>query len=157
MPCDKITQLKARAAKLGCTPDELAERALAGAKAGFYEKNKKDTAFLARAESKAKEICDALNRDKDCSCLYDSCFWPRSLQTCIVVAAILAAAFENGAEEVLLELSGVEMDSVEWICREGGLSYEEFVAEALASAHNGNIKPGEGEDDQDDSDWWKKA
>ncbi len=67
MPCDKITQLKARAAKLGCTPDELAVRALARAKAGFYEKNKKDTAFLVRAESKAKEICDALNRDKDYS------------------------------------------------------------------------------------------
>jgi hypothetical protein len=58
MPCDKITQLKARAAKLGCTPDELAVRALARAKARFYEKNKKDTAFSpGRIESQRDLRC----------------------------------------------------------------------------------------------------
>jgi hypothetical protein len=71
------------------------------------------------------------------------------------LAALLAAAFEDGAEEVLPDLSGVVMDIVERICRE--VSYEEFVAEAFTSAHKGNIKPGEAEDDQDESDWWKKA
>jgi hypothetical protein len=73
------------------------------------------------------------------------------------VAVLLAVVFEDGAEKLLLELSGVEMDIIERICREGGLSYEEFVAEALECARNRNIKPGEADDEQDDSDWWKNA
>ena len=54
LPRDKIGQIKALAAKLGCTPDDLVNEQ--------YDRAKKDLAFQARVAAKAKEIESALMR-----------------------------------------------------------------------------------------------
>jgi hypothetical protein len=144
MPRDKIAQLKAAAAANGCTPDELVNE--------LHKLLEKDSAFAELAAFTAKEIQAALMRGEDATGL-----WPDNLNESLAVATLLSAVAEKGAEEVLLELSGVEMDCLEFLCQQRGLSYEELTQEALESLYNreGEARE-ENEEDEDDSDWWKK-
>jgi hypothetical protein len=142
LPRDKIAQLKAAAAARGCTPDDLVNERCGRAA--------KDSAFLDRAAFTAKKIHSALIRGEGASGL-----WPDDLNECLVVAMILAAGAEMGAEQFLLEMSSQEMDAAELICRELGWSYEALMQEGLASLIN---RKGEASDEgeEDDLDWWKK-
>jgi hypothetical protein len=58
-------------------------------------------------------------------------------------------------------MSSQEMDVAEFLCRnlrDLGISYEEFMQEALELLYNGEgeAREEEEEDDEDDSDCWKK-
>jgi hypothetical protein len=84
--------------------------------------------------------------------------WPDDLGECISILMVFQAYLNYSAEEYLLEMGPEEMDAVEQICRKRGLSYEEFVAEALElGLRNRNGEADEEDDDQDDGDWWKNA
>jgi hypothetical protein len=86
--------------------------------------------------------------------------WPDDLNECLVAASILAVFAEQGAEQALLEKSSEEMDILETLCRELGISYEELMPEAFYLYwYKLNQKGDVGTQEQyeeDDSDWWKK-
>jgi hypothetical protein len=142
MPRDKIAQLKAAAAAKGCTPDDLVNEQ--------RDRVEKDSAFRSRAAFTAKEIQSALIRGEDAGCL-----WPDDLNECLVAAMILATGAEMGAEQFLLEMNSQEMAVAELVCRHLGISYEDLMQEALESRYNREGEASE-EDDEDESDWWKK-
>src|SRR5260221_5576757 len=112
LPADKMDEFEATAAKLGCTTDDLLERQL-----GRLEK---DPAFSAQAIQKADEIYSAMTRHED-----DGDLWPDSLDECIVVAAIIGKLIEQGAEELVVELEGEEMDLIEQVCQQLGIGYDD--------------------------------
>ena len=138
LPRDRMDEFKATAARLGCTTDDLLELQL--------ERLEKDPAFSARAIQKAEEIHSAMARHED-----DGDLWPENLNECIVVAAIIGKLLELGAEELIVELEGEEMDLIERVCRQLGISYDELMEQAIDCWLQGGD-----DEDRDESDWWKE-
>jgi len=85
--------------------------------------------------------------------------WPKSFEERLVVGLLLSELFTLSAENHLLELDGEKMDVVESICRQGGISYEEFTREVIDSflgKSNDESGARDDPDDQDEADWWKE-
>jgi hypothetical protein len=61
---------------------------------------------------------------------------------------------EKGAEQYLLETSGVEMDVLEIVSRDLGMSFEEMSEKAIRYYLERGGSPPE-RNDRDQGDWWK--
>src|SRR5258708_36554867 len=133
LPADKMDEFKATAAKLGCTTDDLLELQL--------DRAQKDPDFMARAIQKTEEM----TRREETTDL-----WPNDLNECIVVAAIIGKLLEQGAEELVVELEGEEMDLLERVCRQLGISYDELIEQSI------DYWLQRRSDEDDGSDWWKE-
>jgi hypothetical protein len=117
LPRETIDQLNARAAAKGCRAGELVYRALIQAR-------EKGSAYLSELGETVKAIDAALDEGQKEP-------WPKSFNERLVVGLLLSELFTLSAENLLLELDGEKMDIVESICRQGGISYEEFTREVI--------------------------
>ncbi len=147
LPRETIDQLNARAAAKGCRAGELVYRALIRAR-------EKGPAYLRELGQKVKAIDAALAEGQK-----DYQEWPKSFEERLVVGLLLSELFTLSAENHLLELDGEKMDIVESICRQKGISYEEFTREVIDTfLGKSNDKSGTRDDpeDQDEADWWKE-
>jgi hypothetical protein len=138
-----MDEFKATAARLGCTTDDLLELQL--------DRAQKDPAFSARAIQKTDEIYSAMARHEETTDL-----WPNSLDECIVVAAAIGHLLKQGAEELVVELEGEEMDLIERVCQQLGISYDELMEQAIDFKLRGGANEEEDED-HDQADWWKES
>ena len=144
LPRHKTRQLRAAAARRGCTPEILIEEA--------FDRVYKDSAFASRCRAKAAAIFVALEQGS-----YHPSLWPRSLTESLAMAAYLNALHEQSAEEHLLEMSEAELERVERACIARGIGYEEFVAAAIGALYReGGFRESD-EEEEDPADWWKKA
>jgi len=87
---------------------------------------KKAPAYLRQLGQKVKAIDAALAEGQK-----DYQEWPKSFEERLVVGLLLSELFTLSAENHLLELDGEKMDIVESICRQKGISYEEFTREVI--------------------------
>jgi hypothetical protein len=136
LPARIIAELQARATARGCEPSQLVMET-------FRAALSKDASYWHQSAQRAKSIDGALARGEPKD-------WPEEFEDCLVVSSLLGVLIEKTAEASLMEMGKEQMDIVELICREKGLSYEAFIREAI-DAKLSNQSP----EEDDPADSWK--
>jgi hypothetical protein len=115
----RIAELKTQAARKGCTLQELtykiSKRAI-----------RKGPKYLAKCARKVDTMWAARMVGKDVSSL-----WSLDINEYFVERSYLQEKSKEKSEEALLQLSGQQMDRVERLCRERGITFEEWYQEAI--------------------------
>jgi hypothetical protein len=141
LPAGMLAEFQSRAAKRSCTIeiliDEACERTMAKSQLARH-------AFLLRAQA----IDDALSSGKQPP-------WPDGFDECLEVGLALSGLLAS--EDYLLEASGERKDTLEDICRQKGISYEEAVRQALDAHLAGGETQRDEEDQDDEGEEWKGA
>ena len=140
-PDDMPAELETRAAKRGCTTQKLIDEAWKRLMA------KPEPAFNALL-LKVEAMEDALLSGEKPS-------WPDSFDECLEVGIVLSGRIKVGWGDFLLKASGEQMDAIEPFCQQKGISYEEFVRQALYH-HLEKADDKTDEPDEGKADWWKK-
>ena len=147
LPRETMHELNARAAAQNCLPAEIIYRA-------FVRSFEKGPEYQRKVKETVRAIDDAMIQGQD-----DYPLWPKDFSERLVVGTIVGEAIRRESENYLLNLSGPEMDIVESACQEKGINYEEFVRElvdAFLDKQNAEEPNIEGQEEQDEADWWKE-
>jgi hypothetical protein len=135
LPPGMLAEIDSRAASRGITRTKLIGEVFDRAEA-------KGEAYLQEMKTTAEAVARALR-------LRLPEPWPEDFEDRLVVGLFIGEWENNAAEAFLLAINGPEMDLVEAICREKGISYDEFTRLALKRAER-NDEPG------DPAEGWKQ-